>query len=168
MTLPIVGSASQKRKMTVKIKHVLFVAALAAILSATAVRAQSLGTEPEARAMLDRAIAELKNNQAAALEKFQKWDGGFHDRDLWVICFDTSDGKVTAHPNTKLMGKDIRAFKDREEVPVGQMFFDGVKEGTVSTVDFKMFKPDTTGPLVPVQAFITRVGNEGCFVIYYK
>ena len=62
------------------------------------------GTAPEAKAMLEKAIAALKGNQAEALAKFPKPDGGFRDRDLYVYCFDTGSGKFTAHVNPVLMG----------------------------------------------------------------
>ena len=70
------------------------------------------GTAAEAKAMLEKAVAALKSNEADALAKFPKADGGFRDRDLYVYCFNTADGKFTAHVNPALMGTDIRALKD--------------------------------------------------------
>jgi hypothetical protein len=64
----------------------LFVSALAAALallcSAGLVGAQQSGTAAEAKAMLDRAVAALKANEAAALSQFNdKSNKEFHDRD---------------------------------------------------------------------------------------
>jgi len=44
--------------------------------------AQGVGTAAEAKAMIEKAVTELKANEAAALAKFNKADGGFRDRDL--------------------------------------------------------------------------------------
>ncbi len=42
-----------------------------------------------------------------------------------------------------------------------------MKEGTVVTVAYNFPKPGTTDP-VPKESFVTRVGNQGCGVGYYK
>src|SRR5947209_19338987 len=109
-------------------------------LSGVAV-AQQNGTAAEAKAMLQKAITELNANQAAALAKFNKADGGFRDRDLYVFCWDTSSGKFTAHVNAALMGTDIRALKEPSGSPLGQKIFDDVKEGQITTVDYQFPRP---------------------------
>ena len=129
--------------------------------------AQQFGTAVEARAMLDRAVAELKSNEAAALAKFNdKENKQFRDRDLYVFCFNVSDGKFTAHPNPTIMGTDVRALKVKDD-PLGQRLFDQVKEGAVTTVDYNFPKPGTTEP-VPKESYIIRIGGQGCGVGYYK
>jgi hypothetical protein len=35
----------------------------------------------------------------------------FHDRDLYVFCMTTSDGKITTTANPKLIGTDVRTLK---------------------------------------------------------
>ena len=149
-----------------KFKHVLGIAALAVSLSATALYAQAGGTAAEAKAMLEKAVAALKANKATALADFVKKDGGFIDRDLYVFCFNTSDGIFTAHINPKLMGTDIRKLNVGGQ-SLGQQIFDGVKEGSISTVDYNFPKPGTDTP-VPKESFITKVGDQGCGVGYYK
>jgi len=142
-------------------------AAAALLWGAAFAQAQQFGTAAEAKAMLDRAIAELKANEAAALAKFNDKDNKqFRDRDLYVFCFNTSDGKFMAHPNPALMGTDIRALKVKDD-PLGQRIFDQVKEATVSTVSYSFPKPGTTDP-VPKESYVTRVGSQGCGVGYYK
>jgi hypothetical protein len=74
----------------------LGVALLVAVFSTSA--AAQFGTEEEAKAMLTKAVAALKENKATALEMFNKGDGGFKDRDLYVFCANASDGVLTAHP----------------------------------------------------------------------
>jgi signal transduction histidine kinase len=145
----------------------LSMAAAALLWGAAFAQAQQFGTAAEAKAMLDRAIAELKANEAAALAKFNDKDNKqFRDRDLYVFCFNISDGKFTAHPNPALMGTDIRALKVKDD-PLGQRIFDQVKEATVSTVSYSFPKPGTTDP-VPKESYVTRLGSQGCGVGYYK
>ena len=150
-------------------KTVLALAMAAAALSwgAASAGAQQFGTAAEAKAMLDRAVTELKANEAAAIAKFNDKDNKqFRDRDLYVFCFNTSDGKFTAHPNPALMGTDVRALKVKDDA-LGQRIFDQVKEGAVTTVSYSFPKPGTTDP-VPKESYITRVGTQGCGVGYYK
>ena len=73
---------------------------LFAMASYPAAQAQ-FGSEKEARAMLEKAVAALKENKEKALEMFNKGEGGFKDRDLYVFCANASDGVLTAHPYLK-------------------------------------------------------------------
>jgi len=129
--------------------------------------AQQLGTAAEAKAMVEKAVAALKANEADALAKFNSPTGGFRDRDLYVFAFDMTTGKFLAHVNPALVGTDIHAQKVNGQ-PVGQMVFDAAKEGTFTTVDYNFPKPGTTEPPVPKESFVTRVGNVGLGVGYYK
>jgi hypothetical protein len=129
--------------------------------------AQQTGTAAEAKAMLQKAITELKVNPATALGKFNQADGGFRDRDLYVFCFEMGSGKFTAHVNPALLGKDARALKEKDGSPLGQKLYDAAKEGTVTTIDYNFPKPGGTDPL-PKEAYVTRVGDQGCGVGYYK
>jgi signal transduction histidine kinase len=151
-------------KKNVLVAGLMGVALIGSTLSGLA---QQFGTAAEARAMLDRAVAELKSNEAAALAKFNdKENKQFRDRDLYVFCFNVSDGKFTAHPNPTIMGTDVRALKVKDD-SLGQRLFDQVKEGTVTTVDYNFPKPGTTEP-VPKESYIIRIGGQGCGVGYYK
>jgi len=124
-------------------------------------------TAAEAKAMLEKAVSEVKANQAAAIQKFLKADGGFRDRDLYVFCWDAASGKFLAHVNPQIVGTDIRALKEPSGSPLGQHLFDAAKEGQIGTVDYQFPRPGTTQP-VPKQSFVTKIGNTGCGVGYYK
>lgn len=141
-------------------------AAVALLCAAAIAVAQQFGTAAEARAMLEKATAALKAGEAAAIAKFNDKAGGFRDRDLYVFCYNVSDGKFTAHPNPALMGTDIRALKVKDD-PLGQKIFDQTKEGAVTSVNYNFPKPGTTDP-VAKESFLTRVGGQGCGVGYYK
>ncbi len=145
-------------------------AALALLCSAGLAGAQQSGTAAEAKAMLERAVTALKANEATALAEFNdKTNKQFHDRDLYVFCTNMADGKFTAHPNPALMGTDARALKLKDD-PFGQRVFDAIKNsapGSVVTVQYSYPRPGTTEP-VPKESFVTRVGDQGCGVGYYK
>jgi hypothetical protein len=142
-------------------------AILLLMLAASSASAQSFGTGEEARAMLDRAVAALKSDEPKALREFNDGDNKqFHDRDLYVSCFNISDGKFTAAPSA-MVGMDIRTFKAGDD-PIGQRAFDAVQgtpEGTVVMLDFNF--PKAGKPAVK-QSLETRVSNQGCGVSYYK
>jgi hypothetical protein len=139
----------------------------ASLLAFMSAAAAADATAAEAKAMLEKAVAALKANEATALASFNKPDGGFRDRDLYVFCANVSDGKFTAHANQTLLGTDIRALKEKDGSPLGEKIYGALKEGTIATVDYNFPRPGTTDP-VPKQSFITKVGNQGCGVGYYK
>jgi hypothetical protein len=146
-------------------------AALALLWGAGFASAQQSGTAAEAKAMLDRAVAVLKTEfKATALSEFNdKNNKLFHDRDLYVFCVNMSDGKITASVNQAMIDTDARALKFKDD-PFGQRIYDTLKgspEGSVATVDYNFPKPGTTES-VPKESFVTRVGDQGCGVGYYK
>lgn len=126
------------------------------------------GTASEAKAMIERAIAELKTDEAAALAKFNKGAAGFKDRDLYVFCYDMNTAKFTAHgANQSLIGTDIKALKEKDGSPLGEKIFNATRINTITTVAYNFPRPGTTNP-VPKESYVTRVANEGCGVGYYK
>jgi hypothetical protein len=137
-------------------------------LSAEPASARQFGTAAEAKAMLERAAAALKANEAAALSEFNdKHDKHFHDRDLYVFCNNLSDGKMTAHPNPALIGMDSHAISGNMLMQKIDDALKDMTEGTVTTVEYSYPKPGTTEP-VSKESFITKIGNQGCGVGYYK
>jgi hypothetical protein len=84
-----------------------------------------------------------------------------------VFCYDTTDGKFTAHVNRAMLGRDIRTLREKDGSPLGQRIFDANKPGTIVTVDYNALRPGSREP-VPKQAYITIVGHQGCGASYYK
>lgn len=150
-----------------KVVLVSAVASIPLLFAATAASAQQFGTAAEAKTMLEKAVAELKTDEKAALAKFNKGEGGFKDRDLYVFCFETGTGKFTAHTNPALVGTDIKALKDKSGAAFGEQIFTAVKDNAIVTVDYMFPKPGGTDP-VAKQSFVTKVGSQGCGVGYYK
>jgi cytochrome c len=145
----------------------LFAAAITTLMllwSAESVSAQQLGTAEEARAMLDRAISALKSNEATALSEFNDPNNKqFHDRDLYVFCYNMSNGKITAYESPALLNVDVRTLALKDD-PIGQRAYETVQnspEGSVTAIDYNFPKPGTNEP-VPKQTLETRIGNLGC------
>ena len=113
-------------------------AMLPLLLGATLANAQQFGTAEEARAMLDRAVLALKSDKAKALREFNDPDNKqYHNRDLYVSCFDINDGKFTAFAGPGMIGVDVRTFK-LDDDPIGQRAFDavqGLPEEAVAMMD---------------------------------
>jgi|SRR5947209_14889605 len=143
----------------------------AAILSSTAAIAQQGGTAQEARAMLDKAIAAVKADQVVAIAVFIKGEGGFLDRELYPFCFRIADGKTLASPKAVPAGTDVRTLKDASGNAYGEAIYAAAQkpEGQITEVPSYMFpKPGTTSPTFPKISFVTKVGDLGCGVGYYK
>jgi signal transduction histidine kinase len=140
-------------------------AAILALLTTTSVPAAQFGTEQEAKAMLDRAVAALKANKERALEMFNKGEGGFNDRDLYVFCANASDGILTAHPH--LRGEHLQDIKGKKGFPLGQEIMRTATEGKVNQVTYWWPRPGSDKPLEK-HTFYTKVGDQNCGVGYYK
>ncbi|HEV3064122.1 MAG TPA: hypothetical protein VGX93_02220 [Chthoniobacterales bacterium] len=142
----------------------------ALMMSVAPVSGQQLGTVEQARAMLDRAISALKSNEAAALSEFNDPNNKqFRASDLYVFCYDVSDGKITAYESPALLNVDVRTLALKDD-PIGKRTYEALQsapEASLVTIDYKFPKPDTTEP-VPKQTLETRIGNQGCGVTYYK
>ena len=143
-------------------KHILTVFA-AMVFLATAF-ASEYGTAEEARTMLQKAIAALKNDEAKALAAFNNKESEFRDRDLYVFC-GGPDGKLTAHPRTK--GKTLRGFKDSTGKTVGEEMYMVAKEGTISEVVYLYPRHRGEEPREKI-TLITKVRDQICGVGYYK
>ena len=132
--------------------------------------AQQSGTAEDAKAMLDRAITALKPNQAKALSDFNDpRNKQFHDRDLYVFCYNLSDGNITAYSSPALLNTDVRTLAFNDD-PIGKRSYEATKdssEGSVTTIDYSFPKPGTTEPATK-QIVQTRIGNQGCGVTYSK
>jgi hypothetical protein len=144
--------------------------AVALMLSAAAF-AQRGGTPQEARAMLDKAVAAVKADRDVALAMFLKGEGGFLDRDLYPFCFRVADAKNIVGPKAVPAGTDVRTLKDANGKAYGEAIYAAVKkpEGEITEVAGYLFpKPGTITPTFPKTAFVTKVGDLGCGVGYYK
>ena len=154
----------------------LFAAAPAAIvaLSPTAFTQETRGTADEARAMLMKAVAAVRADEAKALDMFNKGEGGFRDRDLYVFCINASDGTLVAigNPNLKqALGTDIRAARNSNGDAFGAEIYAAIQkpEGQITEVSYMAPEPSAADTLVAKVSLVTRAdAHVGCGVGYYK
>ena len=157
------------------VRKLMIVAVPAAVivLSPPASAQQTGGTADEARAMLMKALAAVKADEAKALEMFNKGEGGFRDRDLYVFCANVNDGTIVATGNRNLkeaLGTDIRAAQNSTGERFGAEMYAAIQkpEGQITEVSYMFPRPGADKTPVPKVSYVTRVGDLGCGVGYYK
>ena len=151
----------------------LVIGALGAMAVLFSTTAFAQGTAAEAKAMLDKTVAALKADKAKTLDTINKEEGGFLDRDLYPFCFNVSDGKVVAAGSAnarKLLGQDERTIKDATGKAFGQELYAAAQkpEGQITEVSYMFPRPGADTTPVPKVSFVTKVGDLGCGVGYYK
>ena len=158
--------------MRAKMRTLLASVALSLVIGAAHAQ-QTGGTADEAKAMLMKAVAAVKADKAKALDMFNKGEGGFLDRDLYVFCGNVTDGKTvaTGNPNRKqILGVDVRTIKDSTGKPYGAELYAAYQkpEGEITEVSYMLPRPGANKTPVPKVSLATRVGDLGCGVGYYK
>jgi hypothetical protein len=123
------------------------------------------GTQEEAGAMLNRAVAAVKKDKAAAIESFNHNDEPFRDRDLFVFCFNGGNGKFTAHE--AFVTRDVRELRDASGAAFGEEMYSEAQEGRITEVAFISPVPGST-ELAIKSAYVTRVGDQVCGVSAYQ
>ncbi len=94
------------------------------------------------------------------------------DRDLYPFCSNAGDGKfVAVGANVKhLLGTDIRGLKDPTGKAYGIELYAAAQkpEGQVTEVSYMFTQPGDDKTPVPKVTFVTKAGDLGCGVGYYK
>jgi hypothetical protein len=138
------------------------VSAAALLLSPIAFAQQTGGTAAEAKAMLMKAVAAVKADKAKALDMFNKGEGGFLDRDLYVFCNTLSDGLSVAigNPNAKqLLGTDTRTLKDATGKNFGAELFAGMQKPVGEFTEVRYMFPRPGADKTPVQKVSLEIGR---------
>ena len=116
---------------------------LFALFSLNAAAAPDRASEPEAEAMVKKAIVEWdKVGKDKALTEFQKSPGPFVDRDLYVTVYDMK-ANCLAHVNPKMVGKNMMDLRDADGHYQIRERLDAAKQSTSGWQDFKFFNPVT-------------------------
>ena len=151
------------------LRNLAFVVGYAVILvlsTAASVAAAEFGTADEAKAMLDRAVAAVKEDETKALDMFNKGQGGFKDRDLYVFCANASDGIITAHPYGE-KGKQLSGLVGVNGLRLGETMMQNATEGTIKVTTY-VWPRHPTGEILEKTVFYTKAGDQICAVGYYK
>ena len=143
------------------------VSAVALTFSASPFAQQDqLGTATEAKAMLEKAVVAVKADKAKALAMFNRGEGSFKDRDLYLFCFNILGGIITAGPPA-ILGTDVRTLTDPTGTVIGEDLFNAPREGTTE-VSYMFPRPGADNTPVGKVSFVARAGDQGCGVGYYK
>lgn len=143
-------------------------AACALLMASGLYAAGEHGTAAEAKAMLDKAIAAVKADEAKALAQFtadaKAQSGEFFHKDLYVFC-GGEDGNFSAHPS--LVGSSMKELMDKATPPVavGKEFYDAAAKGG-GEVTYQWPLPGETQPRKKV-AIVAQAGKQVCAVGYY-
>ena len=125
------------------------------------------GAADEARWMLKRVVAAVEADEPKALNAFSHGTEGFRTQDTYVFCISAADGRMTAHPDPKLMGQDARALRDPNGKAFAAEMLDAAKPGQVAEVSYLYPRPGSTVP-VRKTSFVTKVRDQVCGVGYYN
>jgi hypothetical protein len=147
-------------------KSMLVSMAVILTFCAPSVWAADFGTAEEAKAMLERAVAAVKEDKAKALDMFNNGEGGFKDRDLYVFCAHASDGIVTAQPYGE-KGKQLRVIRGMHGESLGETIMQNATEGTIKETTY-WWPRHPTGEVLEKTVFYTKDGDQICGVGYYK
>jgi Single Cache domain 2 len=135
-------------------------------LSSPAYAQAQFGTAAEAKAMLDKAVGAIKADKTKALATFVAGSDGFKDRDLYPFCFNAGDGVTVAGP-ASVLGKDVRTIKDPTGKTFGEDLYKAAIDNKITEVPYMFPRPGQTEPSAKI-SFVTKVGDLGCGVGYYK
>jgi hypothetical protein len=141
-------------------RPLLILSTMALVLwAATTTQAAEFGTREEAKAMLDKAVAAVKENKEKALAMFNNGESGFKDRDLYVLCANASDGTITASPSSN--GHHLTDFAPGQEV------IQTATEGQIKEITYWWPRPGSIKPLKK-HTYYTKVGDQICGVGYWE
>jgi len=114
-----------------------------AIFSLHAVAQEQRATEPEAEAMVKKAIAHYKKvGKDKAIGDIVKNPGPFVDRDLYVTVY-TMNADALAHINPKMVGKNMMELRDADGKYHIKERMEAAQKGTSGWQDFKFYNPVT-------------------------
>ncbi|MCW7536858.1 cache domain-containing protein [Aquabacterium sp. A7-Y] len=138
---------------------------LTALSMGAAQAAGEKGTAKEAEAMTKKAVAYYKEHGAEkAFAEFNKPDGQFRDRDLYIFVYDKKGTVLSIGSNPKLIGKNLIDMKDVDGKPIIRGFID-IAFGPAGKGwwDYKWPNP-VTKAVEPKSSYIEGVGDVliGC------
>jgi len=146
----------------------LLAATLAVVSLATHPVASLAATPEQAKAYSERASAHIKKvGEKQAFADFTRKDGGFHDGELYVFCYDRKGVNMAHGLNPAFVGRNLLHIKDPDgaepNLMIVRMGFDHGR----GWVDFKWPNP-VTKRIENKSAYVIRTNDVACGVGYYK
>jgi cytochrome c len=140
-----------RKTMTVLVVTLVAVAFMAALAFAAA-------TQDDAKALVGKAKEFYKSQgKDKALAEFSNPKGQFYKEDLYVYVLD-SEGKMIAHPDATLVGKDFTTVKDTDGKLFAVDMVKGAKDKGSGWVDYKWKNPKS-GKVDPKTVYFEKVDD---------
>jgi signal transduction histidine kinase len=137
-------------------RRIFFGLLLVAMGAWAGANAAEFASKEEAKALAEKAAAFLKaNGPEKAFAAFEAADGGFRDRDLYVVVQDNKGVMVSHATNPGLKGKSVLDLKDVDGKPFNREW-QAVKDA--AWVDYKWQNPQTKA-VAQKSAYIIHVGD---------
>ncbi|MES2258303.1 MAG: cache domain-containing protein [Pseudomonadota bacterium] len=124
-------------------KSILKLALICILALGTTARAAERATPDEAVAMVKRAVAYLKaNGKDKAYAEFNKPNGPFTDRDLYVFVIDMKGIDVAHGINPRIIGKNVIDLRDADGKPMVKAFIELAEKKGSGWVDYRWPNPE--------------------------
>ncbi len=124
-----------------KLLAALMIAAASCMCAATPAFAGPHATLDEAKTLVKKARAYIREvGRDKAFAEFDKRDGKFVDRDLYIYVYDKSLKNLAHGGNSKLIGKDLADMKDVDGKYPNRGLLEAAMKGG-GTYEFKFFNP---------------------------
>ncbi|CRM58942.1 hypothetical protein H097_26593 [Pseudomonas sp. FH4] len=125
-------------------------------------------TPEQAKALRDKAVKALENNETATLKAINALQGGFLQDDLYVFVVDLDTGRYVAHgTNLRLINTDFAKIKDPDGKPVGEPILQLMKEQEQGEYEYRWKNP-VTAKVENKHAYLRKSGHFLVAVGYYS
>lgn len=140
-------------------KTLISLAALLFLLTAVKPLYAIDATAVEAKAMAEKAAAFLQTQgPEKAVEQFERSQGPFRKKELYVFVFNSKGDMVAHGASPKTVGKISIDWKDPEGKAFAKEIVDGAKAKGRGWVDYKWTNP-TTKKVAPKSTYYIKVGE---------
>lgn len=125
-------------------------------------------TPEQAKAILWRAVDELKRQGISAFPRFNDLNGGFVQDDTYVFVVGLRDLRMHAHgAMPRLVGRNVADLLDANGKPIMRPMVDMVISKGEGSFDYQWRNP-VTGKIENKRTFLQRVGDYMIGVGYYQ
>lgn len=125
-------------------------------------------TPEQAKALRDKAVNALEDNETATLKAINALQGGFLQDDLYVFVVDLDTGRYVAHgTNLRLINTDFAKIKDPDGKPVGEPILQLMKEQEQGEYEYRWKNP-VTAKVENKHAYLRKSGHFLVAVGYYS
>lgn len=125
-------------------------------------------TPEQAKAIMWRAVDELKRQGVQAFPRFNDINGGFVQDDTYVFVVGIKDMRMHAHgAMPRLVGRNVAELLDANGKPIIRPMIDIVTSKGEGSLDYQWRNP-VTGKIESKRTFLQRVGEYMIGVGYYQ